>query len=249
MKQKVLHFIKEAKTNDKKLLALLLDPDKITETPIEELHKTIVDPRVDLIFVGGSTVAANATANFLETLNTDKPVVLFPGDIQQISDKADALLFLSLLSGDNPEYLIHQQRKAVPLLQNTSLEIIPTGYILIDGGKETAVQKVSNTQPISQKDRDKIVHTAVAGMYMGKQLIYLEAGSGALQAIYPNTIQSVRKEINIPLVVGGGIRDKESLQAAYAAGADIVVIGTAFEQDDNFLDKLLPRELYAPSTK
>ena len=249
MKQKVLPFIQQAKVQGKKLLALLLDPDKITDTSIKGLQKTILDPRIDLIFVGGSTVAANATTNFLENLNTDKPVVLFPGDVQQISDKADALLFLSLLSGDNPEYLIHQQRKAVPIVQNTSLEIIPTGYILIDGGKETAVQKVSKTKPISQKDRDKIVHTAVAGMYMGKQLIYLEAGSGALQAIHPDIIQSVRKEINSPLIVGGGIRNKESLQAAYTSGADIVVVGTAFEQDDNFLDNLLPRALYAPSTK
>jgi phosphoglycerol geranylgeranyltransferase len=249
MKQKVLPFIKEATTNKKKLLALLLDPDKTTETPIEVLQKTILDPRIDLIFVGGSTVAANATAKFLETLDTDKPVVLFPGDVKQISDKADALLFLSLLSGDNPEYLIHQQRKAVPIVKNTSLEIIPTGYILIDGGKETAVQRVSKTKPISQKDRDIIVHTAVAGMYMGKQLIYLEAGSGATKEVQAETIQKVRNEIDIPLIVGGGIRNKKSLQAAYAAGADIVVIGTAFEQDDNFLDKLLPRKLQATSTK
>ena len=249
MKQKVLPFIQQAKVQGKKLLALLLDPDKITDTSIKGLQKTILDPRIDLIFVGGSTVAANATTNFLENLNTDKPVVLFPGDVQQISDKADALLFLSLLSGDNPEYLIHQQRKAVPLLKKTSLEIIPTGYILVDGGKETAVQRVSKTKPIPQKDREKIVDTAVAGMYMGKQLIYLEAGSGALQAIHPDIIQSVRKEINSPLIVGGGIRNKESLQAAYTSGADIVVVGTAFEQDDNFLDNLLPRALYAPSTK
>ncbi|MGB2129349.1 MAG: geranylgeranylglyceryl/heptaprenylglyceryl phosphate synthase [Flavicella sp.] len=242
MKQETLPFIQKAKKQGKKLLALLLDPDKIQDASSEQLQKTLADPRIDLIFVGGSSVETNATDHFIEGIKTDKPVVLFPGDTTQISDKADALLFLSLLSGDNPEYLIHQQRKAAPILENTNLEIIPTGYILVDGGKETAVQRVSKTKPIAQDDTDKIVHTAMAGVYLGKQLLYLEAGSGALQAIHADIIEKVSTKTNIPVIVGGGIRSKESLRAAYMAGADIVVIGTAFEENVNFLEVLVPQK-------
>lgn len=213
----------------------MLDPDKV------QLHNvtTLVEKfnnKADFIFVGGSTVENRATEKLVETLkkSTQLPIVLFPGDYTQITDKADAILFLSLLSGDNPEYLIHQHVKSIPKLKNSSLEIIPTGYILVDGGIETSVQKVSNTKPISQKNIELIVNTALAGQYAGKKLIYLEAGSGAKESISKEIIKSVKTVLNIPVIVGGGIRTKQQLHNAYNAGADLVVVGTAFEVDIDF---------------
>jgi len=166
------------------------------------------------------------------------PVVLFPGDVSQISQKADGILFLSLLSGRNPEYLIEQQIKSVPFLKDSSLEILPTGYILIDGQKNTATQKVSNTKPISQENTELILNTALAGEFSGKKLIYLEAGSGAKIPVDTNIINVVNNNLSIPLIVGGGIRSKKQLEIAFNAGADLVVIGTAFEKDEAFFNQL-----------
>jgi geranylgeranylglyceryl phosphate synthase family protein len=145
---------------------------------------------------------------------------------------------LSLISGRNPEYLIEQQIKAAPILKNTALEILPTGYVLIDGQKETATQKVSNTKPILQENLPLILNTALAGELSGKKIIYLEAGSGALEVINKKIIKEVSKCISIPLIVGGGIRSKKQLETAYNAGADLVVIGTAFENDETFFEDL-----------
>ena len=174
---------------------------------------------------------------FVKTLKkyTKIPVVLFPGDYSQVTNNADALLFLSLLSGRNPEYLIGQQIKSVPFLKNSTLEIIPTGYILIDGGTNSSVLKVSKTSPISQENIELATATAIAGMYKGKQLIYLEAGSGAKTPVNSQLISEVKKNINIPLIVGGGIRTKKQLANAYNHGADMVVIGTAFEENIDLL--------------
>jgi putative glycerol-1-phosphate prenyltransferase len=163
-------------------------------------------------------------------IHTHIPVILFPGDYSQLTNNADGLLFLSLLSGRNPEYLIEQQIKSVPYLKNSTLEIIPTGYILIDGGTHSSVLKISNTTPIPQDNIELAVDTAVAGMYKGKQLIYLEAGSGAKTPVNPNLIARVKENINIPLFVGGGIQSKKQLQSAYQNGADLVIIGNAFEE-------------------
>ena len=200
--------------------------------------------KVDFIFVGGSSVEDKETDELVLKIKdlTSLPVVLFPGNYQQITSHADAILFLSLISGRNPEYLINQQVKAVPYLQKSELEVIPTGYILIDGGKETAVQRVSETKPILADNIDEITQTAMAGMNMGNKLIYLEAGSGALNPVNPSVINSVRKNVNIPLIVGGGIRSKNELLEAYKNGADVVVIGTAFEENSNFLTKIMKNE-------
>ncbi|MCL4118038.1 UNVERIFIED_CONTAM: hypothetical protein GTU68_019428 [Idotea baltica] len=199
-----------------------------------------IDKKADFIFVGGSTVENGATEKLVEALKkvTQIPIVLFPGDYTQISNKADAILFLSLISGNNPEYLIHQQVKSIPKLKNSSIEIIPTGYILIDGGVETSVQKVSKTKPIGQSEIEHILNTALAGQYAGKKLIYLEAGSGAKQAVNIEIIKQVKTILDIPLIVGGGIRTKQQLQNAFESGADLVVIGTAFEQDIHFFNKM-----------
>ena len=161
----------------------------------------------------------------------------FLGIFNQVTSKADAILFLSLLSGRNPEYLIEQQIKAAPYLKEIDLEVIPTGYVLVNGGVETAVQRVSKTQPIEQKNIELITNTSLAGEYLGKKLIYLEAGSGATFPIDPRNIKVVAKALSIPLIVGGGIRSLQQMQLAYDAGADLVVIGTAFENDSTFFEK------------
>ncbi len=220
-----------------KLLAVLLDPEKVNLKELSHLLEKI-NKKADFIFVGGSTVSNGDTDRLVTKLKefTRIPIVLFPGDYTQITDKADALLFLSLISGNNPEYLIQQQIKSVPKLINSNLEIIPTGYILIDGGTETAVQRVSNTRPIPQNETDLILHTAKAGAFAGKKLIYLEAGSGAKYPVSQKIINTVKRELNIPLIVGGGIRSKQQLENAYDAGADLVVIGTAFEKNNLWFD-------------
>jgi len=233
MTKSILANIQKASKNGEKLLAILLDPDKTSINEIPTVSKRIEKLGANFIFVGGSVVENGATELFVKKLKTETqiPVILFPGDYSQVTNYADGLLFLSLLSGRNPEYLIEQQIKAVPFLKNSTLEIIPTGYILIDGGTNSSVLKVSKTTPISQNNIELAVATAVAGMYKGKQLVYLEAGSGATKVVNTELISEVKKNITIPLIVGGGIQSKEQLNNAYKNGADLVVIGTAFENN------------------
>ncbi len=236
----IYNKIVEAKNKGEKLLAILLDPDKLGLSLVEGSINRINNNNIDFIFVGGSTVKSGITEQFVKEVKkyTVIPVILFPGDYKQITNEADAVLFLSLLSGKNPEYLIEQQIRSVPLIQRSKLEIIPTGYILIDGGTKTSVQKVSNTKPISQNNTEEIVQTSVAGMYLGKKLIYLEAGSGANKPVSINIINSVKEKIDIPLIIGGGIRSQKQLINAFEQGADMVVIGSAFEEDNQFLNKI-----------
>jgi putative glycerol-1-phosphate prenyltransferase len=236
MNNSILEFIQKAVVKKEKLLAILLDPDKTSLDKLPEITPRIEKLKANFIFVGGSFVENGITDLFVKTLkkHTNLPVVLFPGDFSQLTNHAEALLFLSLLSGRNPEYLIEQQIKSVPFLNKSPLEIIPTGYILIDGGTNSSVLKTSNTVPISQENIQLAVNTAVAGMYKGKQLIYLEAGSGAKVPVNSQLISAVKKHITIPLIVGGGIKTKEQLNDAYASGADLVVVGTAFENNVSF---------------
>ncbi|HEY9170048.1 MAG TPA: geranylgeranylglyceryl/heptaprenylglyceryl phosphate synthase [Lutibacter sp.] len=236
MSKTLLEFIQNAALKGEKLLAILLDPDKTSIEKLAEIASKIETLKANFIFVGGSSVENDITDLFVETLkkHTKLPVVLFPGDFSQLTNHADALLFLSLLSGRNPEYLIEQQIKSVPFLKNSTIEIIPTGYILIDGGTKSSVLKVSDTKPISQENVELAVATAVAGMYKGKQLIYLEAGSGARVPVNSQLILAVKKHITIPLIVGGGIKTKKQLYKAYKNGADLVVVGTAFENNNTF---------------
>ncbi len=221
-----------ASKHGQKQIAVLIDPDKFlignAQRFIENLPVGITH-----IFIGGSTDEKNRTEYTVRSVKaiTQLPVILFPGDHNQITDLADGLLFLSLISGRNPEYLIGQQIKAAEKLKISTLETIPTGYILIDGGKKCAVEKVSNTQPINQQNIPLIVNTALAGQYSGKKLIYLEAGSGASTPVSAEIISAVKEAINIPLIVGGGIRTKIQQENALKAGADLIVIGTAFEED------------------
>lgn len=233
MTNAILTHIQKASKKGKKILAVLLDPDKSSVQEIPSILKRIEKLNAHFIFVGGSFVKNGTTDLFVKKLKnyTEIPIVLFPGDYSQVSNSADALLFLSLLSGRNPEYLIEQQIKAVPYLINSSLEIIPTGYILIDGGTHSSVLKISNTTPISQENTELVIATAVAGMYKGKQLIYLEAGSGAKNPVNSTLIKKVKHQISIPLIVGGGIKSIQQIKMAFNSGADIVVIGNAFENN------------------
>ena len=215
----------------KKGLAILIDPEKFEVAESISFLK-LLPKKTTHLFVGGSTVENQETRTVVSALkkHSELPVFLFPGDYNQISSEADVLLFLSLLSGRNAEYLIGQQVKSVPQLRDTGLEIIPTGYVLVDGGNESAVARVSKTLPISQADVDIIVDTSIAGQFMGAKFIYLEAGSGASFPVSPEIIKKVKRELSIPLIVGGGIRTELQMEAAYAAGADMIVMGTAFEK-------------------
>lgn len=222
------------------LLAVLIDPEKMKLVDLAGFMKNLNKSITTHIFVGGSTVEANKTQTLVSELkkHTTLPIFLFPGDVIQITDTADALLFLSLISGDNPDYLIKKQVEAVSKLRTSNLEVIPTGYILTENGKETAVQRVTKTQPLSRKDVQFIADTAKAGELLGMKFIYLEAGSGALHPISQDIIKAVKSDLNIPLIVGGGIRSVLQMKKAYDSGADMVVIGTAFEENEGFFEEL-----------
>ena len=237
---KIYQDILSSILNNEKLLAVLIDPDKIAIDRVSEFIRKVNASIATHIFVGGSIVDDFATENLVLEIkkHTCLPIVLFPGDITQITDNADGLLFLSLISGRNPEYLIGKQIEAVPVLKGTNLEIIPTGYMLIENGRISSTQKVTNTSPISKYDIQQIVDTSKAGELLGLKLIYLEAGSGAIHPVSENSISAVKKELRIPLIVGGGIRSKKQLENAYNSGADLVVIGTAFEEDESFFNEL-----------
>lgn len=230
--------IVSAKSKNKKTLAILIDPDKVDLSTILSLTKKINQSPATHIFVGGSLVNNNILDELIVKIkeNCSLPLVLFPGNPSQISEYADGILFLTLISGRNPDYLIEHQINAVPILQKTNLEIISTGYILIESGTVTAVEKVSKTKPLPINNPNYILETAQASEMLGQKLIYLEAGSGAKNSIPLEIIKLVSANIKIPLIVGGGIRDFQSINNAYLAGADLVVIGTAFENDNNFFN-------------
>lgn len=234
----IYHEIIESKKKNKKLLAILLDPDKIVWNMMPNLISKINQSPATHVFIGGSLVENNILDELVIEIKKycPLPIVLFPGNPSQISDKADAILFLSLISGRNPDFLIEHQVKAVPILKQTQLEIISTGYILIESGSETAVERISKTKPINRNDLNLVLSTAQAGEMLGNKLIYLEAGSGAKQAVPLEMIKKVSINIEIPLLIGGGIIDLQGIQNAYKAGADLVIIGTAFENDLNFFN-------------
>ncbi|WP_397302083.1 geranylgeranylglyceryl/heptaprenylglyceryl phosphate synthase [Nonlabens ulvanivorans] len=241
-----MHNVLRTIKDSQRTMAFLLDPEK---TRIEDLIETFdhinnlriliqteLSVEYFVLFVGGSTmINVDLDKWILAAKEIIKiPIVIFPGSHHQLTENADGLLFLNLISGDNPDYLIRQQRQAAAQLLRSQLEIVPTGYLLIDGGHESAVQRVSQTLPLSQHDADSIIHTAFAGQLMGNQLIYLEAGSGAITPVNPEIIKSVKNQLEIPLIVGGGLRSLQQLESSYLAGADMLVIGTAIEQKINW---------------
>jgi len=231
----VLEFIK----NNRGII-LLLDPDKVDFEDLEALEKQLENSLVRLIFVGGSEVEQGKTDQLVIALKKrlQIPIILFPGSHEQLSKRADAILFLSLISGRNPEYLIEQHVKSVPKLKTLDLEIIPTSYLLIDGGNQPSTARVTHTLGMSQEHEQKIIDTAIAGQWQGKKLTYLEAGSGAVFPVKPEIISKVKKELNHPVIVGGGIKTAENIQQAFDAGAQFIVIGNAFEQNPNLFEEL-----------
>lgn len=236
----VLNHILNNIFNNKKQLAVLIDPEKIKLSDVEGFVKKINQSVTNYIFVGGSTVPVDLTEPLVLEIkqHTNLPVVLFPGDVAQITDAANTLLFLSLLSGRNPAYLIGKHVEAIPKLKETSLEIIPTGYLLIENGKTTTVQKVTDTVPMPSKHVENIVNTALAGELLGMRLMYLEAGSGAENPVSTEIIKAVSHDLSIPLIVGGGIKTKKQMKEAFKAGANLVVIGTALEKDEDLFNDL-----------
>jgi phosphoglycerol geranylgeranyltransferase len=230
--------ILNSKKKGEKLLAILIDPDKIQLGQLDNLIEKINQSPATHVFVGGSLVETNLIDVIIKQIKQvcNLPILLFPGSPSQISKYADGILFLNLISGRNPDYLIEHQVNAVPILEKTNLEVISTGYVLIENGKQTAVERVSRTKPLKRNNIDYVCQTAKAGEYMGNKLIYLEAGSGAEKAIPLVMIKEVSKKITIPLIVGGGITTKVGIQNAFSSGADLVVIGTAFENDINFFE-------------
>lgn len=234
MSKHILNSIQQAQAHGHHLLAILLDPDKLPLDAIAEKVASIHQLKADFILVGGSLLFTNVLDIFVREIkkHTDLPILLFPGSALQISNEADGILFLQLISGRNPEYLIGNQVIAAPLLQQTQLEVISTGYILVESGRETTASYMSNTKPIPAHKPEIAMATALAGQYMGQQLIYMDGGSGALNPVPESMIALVRKNIHLPIVVGGGIRNRKQLDAAYEAGADLVVVGTAFEEQN-----------------
>ena len=235
----IYNEICEAKEQGKKLLAILIDPDHLTFDTVPYLMQCVNDSPATHILIGGSLLQKNEMDLLIHEIKkyTFLPLILFPGNYSQISDEADAILFLSLLSGRNAEYLIGQHIHAAPIIKKTTLEVLSTGYILIESGTLTSVAYISNTTPIPRNKKDIVLATALAGEMLGNKLIYLEAGSGAAQTVPLEMITHVSRQVQIPILVGGGIRSINAINQAHEAGATMVVIGTAFENNPDFFQK------------
>ncbi len=220
------------KQENRKMLAVLLDPDQCRGSLLASTIAALKSNSPDFIFVGGSHTVSS-TDSLIELLKeeTTAGVVLFPGNAAQFSTKADALLYLSLFSGRNAEFLIGHHISSALAIKNSDIEVIPTGYLLIDGGKPSSVEYISNTRPIPSDKNEIALSTAVAAELLGMKLIYLEAGSGAKQAVSTQMIETVKSGLDIPLLVGGGIKNTNQLKIAFEAGADLVVVGNIFEKN------------------
>ncbi len=234
---KLYQDIVQGKKDKAKKIAILIDPDNLELSTIQETVRIASRNSVDYFFIGGSLIVNDVMDLVIDSIKAicDIPVVIFPGQPNQINNKADGILFLSLISGRNPDLLIGNHVIAAPMLRSSDLEILPTGYMLIDGGKSTAVQYISNTNPIPNDQTGIALCTALAGQYLGLKLIYLDAGSGANQPVPSKIIRAISSELSIPVIVGGGIRNANKVSENFEAGADIIVIGNAVEKDPNFI--------------
>ena len=240
MKNKMLEALYQQKANTNKAFAVLIDPDKLNEQALSDTIQLAIDAKVDYFFVGGSLVVTDTLDKVVTTIKAacSIPVVLFPGSPDQITPNADALLYLSLISGRNPELLIGQHVISAPFVRQSGLEIIPVGYMLVDGGTPTTVSYISNTNPIPANKNDIASCTAMAGEMLGLKVIYMDAGSGAQTAIPSAMIQEVSKYIKIPLIIGGGITTAAKAKENCLAGADIIVLGNAVEKDPALISEI-----------
>jgi len=235
---KILEVLKERAKAGQKSLSILIDPDKVEDIgSLKEVTKIANENYADFFFVGGSLITNSNLNKVIQTLKTETeiPVILFPGSNMHIDTNADAILFLSLISGRNPDLLIGQHVVAAPILKNSNIEVLPTGYMLVNSENNSSVSYMSNTTPIPS-DKDAVAAcTAMAGEMLGLQLIYMDAGSGAKQNIPARMISKVKKAISNPLIVGGGITSVQKAKQAFEAGADVIVIGNAAEKNPNLL--------------
>ena len=228
----MLYDFLKTKQNEEKQVVLLIDPDKHSELSLCKLLDNSVLAGISFILIGGSLTSKSINENIILIKKYCKlPVFLFPGSLMQLCDHADGILLLSLLSGRNADFLIGNHVQAAPFLRRSNLEIIPTGYILIDCGQPTSVEYMSNTFPIPFNKPDIAVATAMAGEMLGLKLIYLEGGSGADKVIHTSLISEVKRNISLPLIVGGGIRTYQQAKDIFNAGADLIVIGTTAEEN------------------
>jgi phosphoglycerol geranylgeranyltransferase len=241
MRNATVHIaLREAKKAGKKQLAVLIDPDKAENALLDQQLDSLEQAGIDLIFFGGSLLTRfelDERIDYIKARSSAK-IILFPGSAQQISPAADAILFLSLISGRNPDLLIGQHVIAAPMIRQANLEVLSTGYMLIDGGKATTASYISGTLPLPADKPDIALCTAMAGEMLGLQHIYMDAGSGAKNAISTEMIHTVSNEINVPLIVGGGIRDAHAAVERAKAGADVIVVGNATEEQPRIIQEI-----------
>ena len=232
--------ILDCKERKKKLFAILIDPDKTDGNSLIQIIKKSNETNIDLFLIGGSLLIKDRIEEFIQTIKnySDIPVILFPGSTVQLSKQADGILFLSLISGRNPEMLIGNHVIAAPFLKESKLEILPTGYMLIEGGRITSASYMSNTVPIPHDKNDIAVSTAIAGEMLGLKMIYMDAGSGAKKTISNEMIQEVTENINIPLIIGGGIKTEKEAKEKFEAGADIIVVGNGLEENLSLINSI-----------
>lgn len=237
MTKRILDLFRAGANQNRKSVAVLIDPDDVDEGGLIEVLNAGIKNAADYFFVGGSLLTSGEVSSVVEFIKsyTDIPCVLFPGNAMQISPSADAILFLSLISGRNPELLIGQHVVAAPVLKRSKLEVIPTGYMLIHSGKPTSVSYMSNTQPIPNDKPSLAVSTAMAGEMLGLQCIYMDAGSGAEEPVPAKMIRQVRKSIQGPLIIGGGLNSAYKAKNALDAGADIIVVGNGAQKNLSLL--------------
>ena len=240
MKMMIYTSLAEKKKLGKKSFGVLIDPDKVNTSILDELIALSVSAKVDYFLVGGSLVISNHLDHCVQHLkkNCNIPVILFPGSPSQVSKYADALLYLSLISGRNPELLIGQHVVSAPFVKQSGLEIMPTGYIVVDGGAPTTVSYISNATPVPADKNEIAMCTAMAGEMLGMKLIYMDAGSGARRPISEGMIKSVAEHIEVPLIIGGGITNPEKAYLNCKAGADLIIVGNAIEKDASLIQEL-----------
>ena len=240
MLNNIYQSLTDRKHQSKKSFAVLIDPDKVNDNSVEELIQLSLDAQVDYFLVGGSLVISSYIDECVQLIKRSCtiPVILFPGSPSQISKYADALLYLSLISGRNPELLIGQHVVSAPVVKKSGLEIMPTGYMVIDGGAPTTVSYISNASPLPSDKNEIAMCTAMAGEMLGMKLIYMDAGSGAKKAISESMIQKVSSCIDVPLIIGGGITTAEKAYLNCKAGADVIVVGNAIEKDASLIKEI-----------
>ncbi|MFZ4560417.1 MAG: geranylgeranylglyceryl/heptaprenylglyceryl phosphate synthase [Saprospiraceae bacterium] len=234
----IYHSLAVAKSEARKQLAVLIDPDKIRTRQLPRLLELAQSASVDYFFLGGSLLLEDQLDDCLHLLRQSAasvPLVLFPGSPLQLSKKADALLFLSLISGRNPEFLIGHHVVAAPYIKASGVEVIATGYILVEGGKTSSATYMSNTAPIPAEKPEIAVCTALAGEMLGLKTIYLDAGSGANRPVPPDMVRQVSQAVSLPLLVGGGLKTPRQVVQALQAGADLIVVGAALEDKPDIL--------------